>query len=742
MVPFLTVILLISALTIQNKIKYERGLVINRIASYANLLESGVINFESVKDKDELERLFDEEVLTAKLVRRDGNVAYSTGGNAVLPQEKQSIDEALQGYMIISNETRNNKPILVYSYPITVNHKSVGVFYLELSCRRINDRIKVYFYFILLLNIIGLAISYFFTHMFAQAIILKRLDELTKAAAQIARGNLDYRLAVNSGDELGIVASSFNNMASELGKTEKELKEQILIRKKVEIALAEESQWLEVTLGSIGDGVIATNTQEQIMLFNKAAEAITSQPYSEAIGKPFNEVFNIIDERNRVPCPNPVETVLKSGKPCELSAHTVLLAKNGAEKIIADSAAPILDKNHNILGVVVVFRDITEKRKMEDELLKTLKLESLGVLAGGIAHDFNNLLTGIIGNISIVKMYHKPDEKEYKIYSYAERALQRASELVHQLLTFAKGGAPIKHLAKISDLLKDTAKFSLAGSMVKPSFTIALDLWPAEVDKGNISQVIQNLVINAKEAMPNGGQITITAENTVLEDGSKIPLKPGKYLKITVRDQGTGINPQYLAKIFDPYFTTKQTGSGLGLAAVYSIIKKHDGYIAVESQIGIGTTFSIYLPASERQLAEQKEKADIKTYSGRCKILVIDDEELIRTTAVNMIKALNYQVETAPNAQKAFEKFLQAQEAGEPFDAAIIDSNIPGSLDGKEIVKRLLLIDPNLKTVISSGSFDSPVMTNFQEYGFKARMPKPYDLQMLHDVLSQLMKDK
>ncbi|MEQ8223251.1 MAG: PAS domain S-box protein, partial [Candidatus Eremiobacterota bacterium] len=366
-------------------------------------------------------------------------------------------------------------------------------------------------------------------------------------------------------------------------------------RKMTETLLSSEKERLSVTLQSIGDGVITTDIEGTIILLNRVALELTGWKENEAIGRSIREVFHVVNEKTGELCENPVEKVLRTSVSVNISSQAKLVSRDGTERLISDSGSPVRDKDGNIIGVVLVFRDITEQRKLEDELLKASKIESLGTLAGGIAHDFNNILTAIMGNISLGKMYVEPDEELYEILSEAEKASLRAKNLTRQLLTFSKGGSPIKMSASISELVIDTTNFALSGSKVKPEFFIADDLWPVEIDTAQISQVINNLVINAKEAMVNGGKIEIKMEN--LSEPSNLPLKDGKYLKISIKDHGTGISKENISRIFDPYFTTKPFGTGLGLASVFSIIKKHDGLITADSDYGRGTVFYIYLPA-------------------------------------------------------------------------------------------------------------------------------------------------
>lgn len=370
-------------------------------------------------------------------------------------------------------------------------------------------------------------------------------------------------------------------------------------QKRAEEALGAEKERLTVTLRSIGDGVITTNTVGQIVLINNVVEALTGWKQKEAVGMPVEQVFNIINEKSRERCESPVAQVLRTGQCVELANHTALIARDGTERSIADSGAPIRDKNGEIIGVVLVFRDVTEKQKIEEEMARASKLESVGLLAGGLAHDFNNVLTAIVGNIDLAKQTAGVNSALLARLSEMEKASARARDLTQKLLAFSKG-APVKKSVSIGPLVRDAAGFALKGSGIRLECSLSDGLWPVEADEAQIGQVIQNLVINARQAMPQGGKIALRCQNIPAEKAAALPMPGKNYVQIVIQDEGHGILKEHLDKIFDPYFTTKPEGTGLGLAASYSIIRKHDGHIEVESTQGAGTTFSVYLPASRK----------------------------------------------------------------------------------------------------------------------------------------------
>ncbi len=543
----------------------------------------------------------------------------------------------------------------------------------------------------------------------------------------------DYKLLIQVLSIALVVILFFVYRQSVLNKTVSKLK------------ISESKQNLEkerllVTLRSIGDGVITTDVNGKIVLINKITEQLTGWNQQEAIGRPVQEVFNIIDERTGKLRENPVDKVLATCKIVGLANHTALIAKNGARYSIEDSSAPIFDQQSNIIGTVLVYRDVTEKKRAAENLIKVKKLESVGVLAGGIAHDFNNILTAILGNIELAKIYTDSENQAYPILTEAKKASIRAKDLTQQLLTFAKGGDPVKRTSSIGEIVTDSADFVLHGSSVVCDYNIADDLWQAEVDTGQISQVIQNIILNARHAMPDGGAVKVCCQNItdITKESSALPER--KYIKITLSDSGSGIPAKYLDKIFDPYFSTKQEGSGLGLAVCHSIIIKHDGNISVQSEANKGTVFTIYLPASQK-IAQDVTSSESSTVEDEHKatIMVMDDDAMVRDMVNEMLSYFGNKIVFAENGHEAIEIYTEYFNSNRSIDIIIMDLTIPGSMGGKDAVQEILKIDPEAKVIVASGYSNDPVMAHCQEYGFKASIAKPFRLAELNKLINEVL---
>lgn len=418
----------------------------------------------------------------------------------------------------------------------------------------------------------------------------------------------------------------------------------------------------------------------------------------------------------------------------------LITAKDGSKIDIEVSAFTVKDETGNIANLVGIIRDITERKRREEEHIKAGRLESIAILAGGIAHDFNNILTGIMANIGMsIMLVDKGSQVSRKLHD-AEDACDKAKALTKQLLTFSNGGEPVMEIVLISDLIKDSANMVLAGSNVRCVFSIADDLFPVEVDSGQMSQVINNLVLNAIHAMSEGGTIHVDVRNHELNDDSNLPLAEGSYVNISIKDDGKGISNEYLSKVFDPYFTTKEGGTGLGLATVYSIVKKHSGHVFLQSELGVGTTIHIYLPASKGIVLKSSEPDVIeKTLAGKGRILVMDDDRIVREVACEVLKNAGFDCVGAEDGKVAIKLYKEALASGASYDLVIMDLTVPGGMGGKDTMIELLKIDPMVKAVVSSGYSNDPVMADHRKYGFKGMLAKPYAIRELQGMVLDLV---
>ncbi len=510
-------------------------------------------------------------------------------------------------------------------------------------------------------------------------------------------------------------------------------------QKKAGEKLRQSEEFVRSILDTVDEGFIVIDRSFRILTANKAYCSQVGRPVSDVIGRRCYEVSH----KALRPCFEEgedcaVRRVFETGEPSSAIHRHADAA--GTTLHVETKAFPIKDGTGAITSVIETVNNITEKHLLEEERLKTQKLEAIGTLAGGIAHDFNNLLQGVFGFISMAKMTLDDKERSLAMLSQAEQAMHLSVNLTKQLLTFSKGGKPVKKKMALRPVIQNSVKFALSGSRADYRIMLAEDLKPVDADEGQISQVIQNIVLNADQAMPLGGTVVIGARNVHAPD-STLPrlLKEGAYVEISVQDSGVGIPPPYLQKIFDPYFTTKEKGSGLGLTTSYSIMRNHGGMINVVSRVGEGTTCFIYLPAIDAEL-EAEEAPAVFQPARKGKILIMDDEEVVRSIAGEMLKTMGHTVEFAEHGEAAVDKFLAARKSGSPFDIVILDLTVRGGLGGKETNKRLLAIDPGARVIVSSGYSDDAVMADHRAHGFAACLRKPYQFDEFANTLNALMK--
>ncbi|MEI6644679.1 MAG: PAS domain-containing protein [bacterium] len=513
--------------------------------------------------------------------------------------------------------------------------------------------------------------------------------------------------------------------------------EDITERKHAEEELRKSKIQLLAILESTADAILAVNDKGNVLQTNRQFKELWRIPQSLMESGDDSALLNYVVSQLSDPeafikrvmeiydsDADPMDTfTLKDGRIIE--RYSIAIKMNGER-----------------IGRVWSFRDITNRKHVEDELQRLDKLQSIGTLAGGIAHDFNNILQGLYGNISFVKEVLPQDHPCYGSLEKVEQSMHRAVRLTKQLLTFAKGGAPIKEMFDLGPVIEETARFDLSGSNVKLVYNQAADLWRINADKGQIQQVVSNLVINAREAMPNGGNLHITLENANLAADTVTVINPGKYVKVSVKDDGAGIAPEVIKQIFNPYFTTKKFGKGLGLPTAWSIMAKHDGYIGVVSELGKGAAFTFHLPASTSLLPAETKPSDTKVQPSPqpAKILVMDDEETICDLVSKILISSGYSVATALGGKRAIALYKQAQEAGAPFDLVLLDLTIPGEPGGKEVIKELQVLDPKVRAIVFSGYADNPVMANPTAYGFKDAIAKPYTSKALRETVARLLQ--
>jgi two-component system cell cycle sensor histidine kinase/response regulator CckA len=512
-------------------------------------------------------------------------------------------------------------------------------------------------------------------------------------------------------------------------------------RKEAEEALRESEEKYRLLAETAKEIILTFDLDGKVTYANKTWSEISGYSKEETLGKGLESLVpddELDGFRERLSS----QRSFKNGP----YLYEVEFLSKAVERIPLETSSSPLMKQGKPSGLLLIARDIRERKKMEEDLLRIQRLESIGTLAGGIAHDFNNLLTGVLVNVDFARMDLDPKDKIYKRLSDAKKACFSAKDLTHQFITFSKGGAPMKRIASIIETIKNSVTLALAGSDITWERSIPDDLWLIEFDESQMRQTIHQLVTNSKEAMPEGGTIKIHAENiNINSEGEEqnLGLRDGEYVKISIQDRGVGIPRENLPKIFDPYFSTKEMGAhkgmGLGLTTAFSIIKKHDGHITVESELNKGTTTCIYLPASKKELPKKKgTERDYPPIKG--KILVMDDEDVIRDTTGQVLRFLGHDVVLSKDGLEATDLYHRAKEAGEPFDAVILDLTVRSGMGAKEAIKRFMGIDPNVKAIVTSGYPDDTIITNFSKYGFSGAIAKPYNGEELEKILNRILR--
>ncbi|WP_207680360.1 PAS domain-containing hybrid sensor histidine kinase/response regulator [Desulfonema magnum] len=508
-------------------------------------------------------------------------------------------------------------------------------------------------------------------------------------------------------------------------------------RKHSEKALRESELRFRSTFEQAAVGICHTNPSGKFVRLNKR--------FSDIVGYSKNEIFLLTWQD--ITHPDDLEADLEYVKQVvnnEIQTYSMekrFIRKDNSIVWVNLTVSLVRGNTGEPQYFIGVIEDIDYRKKMEEQLRQNQKMEAIGVLAGGIAHDFNNLLGVISGNVSFALSQLNYSKELFEALEDVQEGTKQAQNLTQQLLTFAKGGEPIKRTANLNHLIIESAKFVTRGAKSKCEFSLANDLWAVEIDSGQINQVISNLIINASQAMPDGGRIKIRTENTEIEADNNLTQQADRFIKVTVEDQGIGISEKHLKKIFEPFFSTKQKGSGLGLATSYSIIKKHGGHITVYSELDKGTAFHIYLPASSDIYKEIKENKD-HSHHGQGKILIMDDQEPILEMLGRLLNQMGYETAFSTDGVQAVEMYQKAYQSQHPYDLIILDLTVPGGMGGAETILELLKIDPKVKAIVSSGYSNDPIMANYNEYGFCGVIAKPYTKSQLTQLLNKIFQEE
>jgi len=625
----------------------------------------------------------------------------------------------------------NNESLQVATFPIQDGR--LGSVHLALSDATLLEPLiyakKELTILLLIITLMGFGVIYLLNHL-----ISRPLQELAAATTEIARGNFEVRQRTSS-DEIGQLAQAFNRMAHELQESQAKSSAS-------EQALRASEALYRTLVDNIELGITLISKDFEVIFANSAQGHLLNRAPNSFLGQKCYQAF----EKRAAICPHcPGLKAMQSGQSEEV--ETSAARDDGSKLHVLIKAFPLRNDQQEISGFIEIVSDITNRRELAEALQRVKSIETIGQLAGGLAHDFNNLLTAILGNIEIAGLGIDPNLDSATRLAAATRACEQARHLTNQLLTFAKGGLPIKKRAYLPPILDEACHFTLSGSSIHYILDAPQNLWPVEIDNNQMSQVLHNLLNNAREAMVANptGKIFVVAENVELGPDSKLPVPPGLYVKVDIVDEGLGISPEILGKIFNPYFTTKGLGSkkgtGLGLTICHSIINKHGGFITVNSGEMRGTTFTFYLPAADKTQANSNPAPLSPGGNSPAKpvlhILLLEDEEEVAYIATSFLATMHHQIEVASTGSQALKLFLAAQTGGQPFDLIILDLTIRGGMGGEEVLRKIREIDPAIPAIVSSGYTDDPIMTNCQEHGFQAALPKPFNQMALRTAIAQ-----
>jgi PAS domain S-box-containing protein len=571
----------------------------------------------------------------------------------------------------------------------------------------------------------------------------QRFDKFSGSSEQMRR-NVSYFIPVKKGGRVvAVLATGSSGDQKELMLHTIDLMQPLLTQVAIGLEharlyqeLVRERERLAVTLGSIGEGVLAVDAAGRVVLLNQAAEELIGKSRTETIGHPLSQVItDLASLGDAVPLQN-----ILAGKQALWKDENILVKMpDGEFRRISATCTPMRRKDQSIHGAVLVARDVTLQRNIETETTRAQRLDSLGVLAGGIAHDFNNILGSVLLNVSLLQLKGGSSQDSVPLLGEIERALLHARELTQQLVTFSKEGQSVRADASLEELIRESAVFSLRGSGVECLFEIDdCDLWVANIDVTQINQVIQNLVLNAAQAMDNDGRISIGLKNHWVKVGDPVPLEPGPFVLCTITDEGQGIASEHLERIFDPYFTTKAEGTGLGLTSAYAIMARHEGWMTVDSIAGKGTSFKLYLPASRKGTAPHRSGEKVAS-GGKGRLLVMDDDEALVRAASRALSSLGFEVEGVYEGEEALELYRRRRDEGGGFDLVILDLTVPGGLGGKDTARALKELDPQIRLLASTGKVTLPSSDELDEWGFVDCVAKPYTVAELVDRIGLVL---
>ena len=490
-----------------------------------------------------------------------------------------------------------------------------------------------------------------------------------------------------------------------------------------------------LVMAELHEGVLLTDARDRIVFANAVAERLLGQPTAQLVGRSASEAFRLVHRLSGTPAESPVERALASGEPTALSNDLALERAPGTKPVpLVLSCRALGDASGQVSGAVLVFRNPDEMSLTPEELIRANRFDALGQLAGGIAHDFNNLLTTILGGISLAKDSRDPSGLEN-----SERACLAAKALSKQLLTFSKGGTGARTTLRTAELLADAVRLASAGSTVKIELSAPADLATIQVDRAQMLQVFQNLIINAIQAMPTGqGNIWVTAGNVTLTEGQIPPLAPGQYVAVEVRDNGSGIKPEHLERIFDPFFTTKKTGTGLGLATVLSIVKRHGGQLGLDSELGVGTAFTVFLPRAEQDAEVEVRRAPTLRF-GTGRVLLMDDDPEISSLTAGMLESLGYKYDLAKSGEEAITFYKRYLNIGRPYDVVLLDLTVIGGMGGEQCFKALRELDADVRAIVSSGYDNDEMARQYLDMGFCGYLTKPYRVGDLNRMIKKVL---